>query len=133
MFQLLQPDAVFDFGFDVSVGGAGSAIAIGRSRRAAAGESREYRGRNCCQTAPMPNSRLALSSAASSVVSRTPGQFVSAGGQIVVIFCRSQLRHLQRLVRRQAHDKGDVVRRTGGGANAFIFSIRKAVSFPAAG
>ena len=126
MFQLLQPDAVFvDFGFDVSVGGAGkrhcdrAGAAVPRQANHANVVGEVFAAKLCADAelaAGFEQRRFQRR------IAKRLAQFVSAGGQIVVIFCRSQLRHLQRLVRRQApYDKGDVVRRAGGGAQRLHF------------
>jgi len=63
------------------------------------------------------------------IAKRLP-QFVSAGRQVVVIFCRSQFGNLLRLIGREtAHNEGDVVRRTGGGAQRFHLFSQKGGEF----
>ena len=63
-------------------------------------------------------------------IAKRLAQRISAGGQIVIIFGRSQLRHFQCLIRREAaHHKGDVVRRTGGGAQRFHFFYQEGGEF----
>jgi hypothetical protein len=133
MFQLLQPDAVFvDFGFDVSVGGAGkrhcdrAGAAVPRQANHANVVGEVFAAKLCADAelaAGFEQRRFQRR------IAKRLAQFVSAGGQIVVIFCRSQLRHLQRLVRRQAPTKAMWYGGQAAVPSAFIFSIRKAVSF----
>ncbi len=134
--QLLNPDAVaVDFGFDVAVGGAGDAHA-------------DRTGGAVARQADHPDivgEVFAAKLRAEAEVLRFLQQFlfklhiaerltvlVAFGRQAIVVAGRGQLDGLQRRFRRSpADDKGDVVRRAGGGTEGahlldqIVFQLRR--------